>query len=421
MAARSPRSPVSSSDSKKKLGQLAAAVKADPLDAHALRALGLAMVGAGEAKIAASALGSAARAFATVGQLPMALAVAREIEPLDETEAERLVSELATAYGRGSKRVDPDFRPRPPRRADRSRAPGKAIPLEALAAAEAAVAKLERGPLPRFPLFHGLAPESFARLAATVEVRECADGEVVVEVGSPGESFFVVARGTVTITRPDGEDEVVLSHLRAGALFGEMALLTDSPRTARATADGDALLLEIPRRGLDELAAAEPEFAAVLAEYTRERLLQNLMLTSGVFAPLDEAARARLIERFQPFTIQPGETLLVEGEPGGGLFAILSGAVAIEKRADGDVLTITRLGPGEVVGEISLLTRRPATATVRAVLRTHVIGLSREDFNAIVADFPALLTHLYQLANAREQDLERFLADEVIEADDYLI
>ncbi len=159
----------------------------------------------------------------------------------------------------------------------------------------------------------------------------------------------------------------------------------------------------------------------MLADYTRDRLLHNLMLTSGVFAPLDEDARARLIVRFSPVTLGAGEVLLGEGDPGGHLYVIVSGAVDIEKRDQGETLTVTRLGPGDVVGEISLLTRRPATETVRARERTRALALARDDFNAIVADFPGVLAHLYQLAVSRERDLERFLSDAVVEADEYLI
>lgn len=420
---------MSSSDSRKKLNRLAAQVLGDPLDANLVRTLGLALIGAGETKVAASALAASARGFAALGQLAMAIAVAKEIEPLDEALAERLVGELATAFGSGSKRVDAAHRRRPPKLRERDEPKGgatqpiRANPLEAVAASEAEVERLPRGPLPRFPLFNDLSPPAFARLVGLAEVREPAAGEVVVEVGSQGQSFFVIARGTIRIGRPgrEGEEEVVLSHLRGGAFFGEMALLTESPRTARATCESDTVLLEIQRRGLEELAAVEQEFAAVLADYTRDRLLQNLMLTSGLFAPLDEPARARLIERFEIRTFDGGEALLEEGAEGGTLFVVLSGEVAIEKREGDDVLTVTRLGPGDVVGEISLLTRRPATATVRAYGRTIVLGLLRDDFNAIVGDFPAVLAHLYQLAVAREQDLERFLSDTVIEADDYLI
>ena len=74
-----------------------------------------------------------------------------------------------------------------------------------------------------------------------------------------------------------------------------------------------------------------------------------------------------------------------------------------------------------MVGEISLLSRRPATATVRARSRTLTLALAQADFAAVVGEVPELIAHLYQVAMAREQDLARFLADAVVEADEDLI
>jgi len=401
---------------------LAGAVLVEPGDAAALRALGNALAASWEAKAAARALMLAVRAASVAGQLPLAVAAAQELAAIDRDRATEAIAKLAAAYGKGSPRVDGSHRARPPRFAEET--PKPADPTAALDGAERALAAIADGPLPRVPLFHSLAPDLFARLCAIVSPREYAAGAVVVEVGQKGEALYVVARGTIRIGRPSPPSEggeVILSHLRAGSFFGEMALLTESPRAARATCETPTLLLEIPRRELDLLAESSPEFSSVLADYTRDRLLHNLMITSGVFAPLDEEARARLIARFRPVALAVGETLLDEGAPGGHLYVIVSGAVDIEKRDQGDTLTVTRLGAGDVVGEISLLTRRPATATVRAHRKTHALALARDDFNEIVADFPGVLTHLYQLAVQRERDLERFLAEAVVEADDYLI
>ena len=412
----------------RQLVELIAPVLADPGDATDVRALALALVGAGEPELASRGLAAACRLFAAAGQLPMALVAVKELEPVDEATAAKLVDELQRRYGPGSTQVDPAFRAAPPRVTDdppgRPPSPkqARAKAVEAVAAAEAEAVRRGGARLPKIPLFHHLGPTSFRRLVERVELQERSTGEVVVEAGEPGVSCFVIARGTVRIERPRADGEpLLLSHLRGGALFGEMALLTDSPRNARAVCESPTLLFELSRPSVEELAAAAPELAAVLADHTRDRLLQNLMLTSGLFSPLGLEARGRLVARFEPRAFAPGELLLEEGAEGGHLHVLLSGEVAVEKREGGDLLTITRLGPGEVVGEISLLSHRPATATVRARSRTLTLALARADFAAVVGEVPELIAHLYQVAMAREQDLARFLADAVVEADEYLI
>ncbi len=405
------------------LGSLTAAVNADPLDAFALRCLAFALEKIGETRAVEVALSSAVRAAREQGQLALAIAVAKELAAHRPQIAAAEIDELQVAYGRGSARVDVNYRAQPPRfpvLSERPRKPLRDLALDALLAAEAILAALPAGPLPRIPLFHGLGPAAFAELVELIAVQEYPAGTVVIEVGAPGNACYVIARGTVAISRPRQQTEVV-SHLRSGAFFGEMALLTDSPRMARATCETPTLLLELPRSRLGRLAEKVPELATELASYTRDRLLDNLMHTSTLFASLEKAARLQLVQRFQPQRFEEGSALITEGEPGGHLYILLSGKVAVEKSAGETPLTVTHLRTGDVVGEISLLTRRPATATVRARTRTHALALSRDDFNAIVGLYPGVLTHLYQLAVEREKDLERLLAEKVIEADEVLI
>ena len=415
-----------------KLAELSARIDADPADGSTLRLVGQAFVKQREKHDAGVALSLAARAFIAAGQLPMAIVVAKELSLVDHASASKMVDELATAFGKGSKRVDASFRRRPPPpptllepEEEESSANDKEVARAALQRAAARIDGMSPTPLPAFPLFHSLKPGPFRRLVAAARVKDYPAGATIIELGSTGDSFYVVARGAVCISRPrqaGSEDEVVLSHLRAGAIFGEMALLTETPRTAHATTETEALILEIARKSLDELAAAEPEFAAVLADYTRDRLLQNLLLTSALFVGLEPSAKQTLLSRFTARVAQPGERILDEGTPNASLFLVASGQLDVQKQEkDSARLQVKTLGPGDVVGEISLLSGGPCTASVRAATRSVLLTLSRDDFNAIASQYPTVTAHLNDLALQRLEDLERLISEEVIEAEDYLI
>jgi CRP/FNR family transcriptional regulator, cyclic AMP receptor protein len=62
------------------------------------------------------------------------------------------------------------------------------------------------------------------------------DGEVIFEEGSPGDRGYVVTSGSVEIWKHAGEGRVVLGSIVDGGMFGEMALIDNSPRMASATA-----------------------------------------------------------------------------------------------------------------------------------------------------------------------------------------
>src|SRR5215469_9301068 len=74
-------------------------------------------------------------------------------------------------------------------------------------------------------------------------------GELIFAKGSPGRSMMAVLRGSVKISLPSvAGREIVLAINNAGEIFGEMALLDGSERTADATAMTECDLLDIDQR-----------------------------------------------------------------------------------------------------------------------------------------------------------------------------
>lgn len=95
------------------------------------------------------------------------------------------------------------------------------------------------------PLFSGLSKAELHRLSLTVTERSFGKGEVVFFESDPGNTLYVVLSGRLraVIVAEDGR-EVMLALLRAGEVFGEMALLDHAPRSAQViTLEPSRLLL----------------------------------------------------------------------------------------------------------------------------------------------------------------------------------
>ena len=102
---------------------------------------------------------------------------------------------------------------------------------------------------------------------------------------------------------------------------------------------------------------------------------------------------------------------------------VASGGVRVTTHdpAGGEDIVVADLGPGDVVGEISIVLRRPATATVSTAFPTIALELSRERFQEAIRRHPAVLTELYALATARQDELHSVVAQEALDVEDVVL
>lgn len=383
---------------------------ADPDDVYSWYRVATILGRSGDKDVAVASLEQASLSLAEAGQLFLAVSALGELTDLDPRRGADCCEKLAALYSSGSPRVDKRKGPPPMRKGrvpaavEAPAADARVSRLEASEACEQAVERAASAPrgslkLPFHPLLSDLKSEDLSLVLPLMKPRVFAPGATVIKEGEEGTSLYVVVRGVAEVKKGD----VRLAYLRSGAFFGEMALLTNSPRTASVTADGPLSLLEIELTALHDLAAVNPSVAGVLADYTRQRLLKNLMATSRLFAPLDPVRREALVELFRSSLHDVGDVVLAEGAPSEGLYVVLSGAVRVTRKEEGDDLALAELTAGQVFGEISLIQQRAATATVTAVQKTVILRLHRDDFNERVGDFPELLAHVYRLAQQRER------------------
>lgn len=108
--------------------------------------------------------------------------------------------------------------------------------------------------LVRVPFFHDLAPQDFQQVVARLAARTVLDGETIIRQGDRGSSLFLIARGVVGVFVERGSAPARrIASLHAGDFFGEMALLSDTPRTATVRAMTGCQLYELSRRDVDAL------------------------------------------------------------------------------------------------------------------------------------------------------------------------
>ena len=129
--------------------------------------------------------------------------------------------------------------------------------------------------------------------------------------------------------------------------------------------------------------------------------LVSALARNALFEGVSPESLEQLAGRMRSRRLEPSEVVCRAGDAGDSLFLIVDGLARVTL-PDGDgSRVVARLRRGDVIGEMSLVTGEPRSATVVAGARTTVLELRREDFAAAIADDPRLLSNLNRILSRR--------------------
>lgn len=201
---------------------------------------------------------------------------------------------------------------------------------------------------------------------------------------------------------------MLLGLLGRGDVFGEGLLFGDYFRRASITAESDCYALQLP---LDELRPLLndllPITKAALRAVYRSRLVVSTLgrvpLLSGL-SPFERVGLAKLLERRH---FGRGDAIVLEGDAGDSLYLIEEGQVAVEQGGQ----VIAHLDEGDFFGEMSLLSRQPHNATVRALTPLDALVLPGAQFHTLLAQRPDVAQQLQTAADERRRAGQAMRAD----------
>lgn len=127
----------------------------------------------------------------------------------------------------------------------------------------------------------------------------------------------------------------------------------------------------------------------------------ELLGAAPLFADVDADGLQRIAARTVEVTFTDGHVIARQGEIGTGFFLIASGGVRVVR----DGQESASLGPGEFFGELSILDGKPRTAQVVAAGPTVCLALASWDFEAVVAEEPAVAMAVLRALASRLRSL----------------
>jgi CRP-like cAMP-binding protein len=126
----------------------------------------------------------------------------------------------------------------------------------------------------RVPSLAVLGTAALRILAIGAESRSVYEGEVLFRAGERADAGYVIQRGSFVLkpAQPEGAEETIAGP---GTLLGELALLTDTVRPARATARETSTVIRIPRSLFLKMLEGYPDAAQKLRDDMAARALQT--------------------------------------------------------------------------------------------------------------------------------------------------
>ena len=129
--------------------------------------------------------------------------------------------------------------------------------------------------LRRIPLFAGLPDSDLTWLSERAETMTLEAGTNLIEEGQPGDAAYIVLDGEFEVIKKSNRQDIVISVREGGEVFGEMALIDRSPRTATVRAARRSDVLKIGGDTFRQLLAQSPSASLSILETVTQRLRQN--------------------------------------------------------------------------------------------------------------------------------------------------
>lgn len=136
-----------------------------------------------------------------------------------------------------------------------------------------------------------------------------------------------------------------------------------------------------------------------------KEFLRRLPLFSG----LSEEDLDRLYQMAEPVFVPAGQLLMEEGTAGDALYVVLDGEYEVTKRSGQQEVVVAVRGPGEVIGEMSLLSKVPRTASVRVLQDSHMLKISQAMFHDLLTSSPTAVMAILNTVMSRLRETESLL------------
>lgn len=232
------------------------------------------------------------------------------------------------------------------------------------------------------------------------ETENFAELESIFVEGQSSDKMYLLVEGEVSLIR----NRKTLDIVRAGEVFGEIAVITQLPRAASAVARKFSQALVLDAKQFQQALQATPEFALMLMNIMNNRLRLTIALMKQTanlpgsdardeLRVFDKKMMEDLAAAFKtrpPQNFPAGRVIMKEGDAGKSMYIVIRGRVSVSINST----VVERVGPGGTFGEMALVDHASRSATATAETESQLLSISRSDFLNLVKTKPGFAISL---------------------------
>jgi CRP/FNR family transcriptional regulator, cyclic AMP receptor protein len=224
------------------------------------------------------------------------------------------------------------------------------------------------------------------------------------------DKMYLLVEGEVSLIANNS----LLGTLKRGEIFGEMASISQTPRSATAVTKVPCRVIALDDRQFRAALQKMPEFALMLMSVMIGRIRDAITRLRPGGAPSASAQKesavfdksatrilARALEQTRA-SYERNAVVVKEGQPGVLMYVVLEGRLAVSIKGR----LVERIGPGGVFGEMALVERTPRLATVTAETACSLLAVGRNTFLDLIKASPDFAVSLLGAVGERA----RFIA-----------
>ena len=239
--------------------------------------------------------------------------------------------------------------------------------------------------------------EQFFKLAGAPET--VPEGKILFEENEKGsrlllkrDKMYLLLEGEVILASKNK----LIGTVKKGEIFGEMASISQTPRSATAVAKRACRVIGLDNKEFESALRKMPDFALMLMSVMIGRL-RNMIARGGASLAadgkpkettvFDEKSRSILARALGDQSLVKFEregVIMREGQAGVLMYVVLEGRVAVTIQGK----LVERVGPGGVFGEMALVERTPRLASAVAETGCTLLAINRNTFLNLVRASP---------------------------------